>query len=152
MWRWPSSCSIRCWVAAVGTQMLMLSCSVTLTCVMVTVACVASVCRDSPLTLALEKKLESHTAVSPGARGGISAGGATGSNVRFAKATGCLMIAGTAASVSWRRAEKSRQANQPKISAPNDTQSTSKPREGNFASVFLLRIKQRANHAFVGGE
>ena len=32
---------------------------------MVTVACVASVCRDSPRTLALDRKSESHSALSP---------------------------------------------------------------------------------------
>src|SRR5260370_31021024 len=109
--------------------MLMLSCSVILICVMVTIACVASVCRDLPRTLALDRKLESHSALSPGARGGISLGGAAGSNVRFAKATGCLLIAGTEASLSWRRDDRARHANQPTISAPSNTHITTRPRD-----------------------
>src|SRR4029077_11254682 len=120
----------------VGTQMLMWSPSVTLICVTVTVACVASVCRDSPRTLALDWKSESHSAFSPGARGGISVGGVAGSNVRFAKATGCLLIVGTGASLSCCRDEKSRHARQPKRSTPSNTQSTIEPREGNTASAF----------------
>src|SRR5260370_36715820 len=98
--------------------MLMLSCSAILICVMVTVACVASVCRDSPRTVALDRKLESHSALSPGARGGISLGGAAGSNVRFAKATGCLLIVGTAASLIWRRDDRSCQRKHPRRRAP----------------------------------
>src|SRR5258708_31908479 len=116
--------------------MLILSCSVTLICMMVTVACVASVCRDSPRTLALDRKLESHSALSPGARDGISVGGVAGSKVRFAKALGCLLIVGTGASLSCRRDEKSRHVNQPKISTPSNTQITIKPREDNTASAF----------------
>ena len=116
--------------------MLMLSCSVTLISVMVTVACVASVCRDSPRTLALERKLESHSAFSPGASGGISAGGEAGSNVRFAKATGCLLMVATGACLSRRLDEKSRHVSQPKRSTPSNTQRTIKPREGNTASAF----------------
>src|ERR1700682_2530218 len=104
-----------CWVTPVGTQMLMLSCSVTLICVMVTVACVASVGRDSPRTLALDRNWESHSALSPEDRGGISAGRAARSNVRLAKATGCLSMigAGTGASPGGRRDEKPRHASQP---------------------------------------
>src|SRR5580704_16318256 len=131
--------------------MLMLSCSVTLICVMVTVACVASVCRDSPRTLASDRKLESHSAFSPGARRGISVGGVAGSNVRFAKATGCLLIVGTGTSLGWRRDEKSRHVSQPKISTPSSTQSRIKPREGNTASAPIFRIRTRANHEFAGG-
>src|SRR6266851_5094821 len=130
-----------CWLTPVGTQMLILSCSVILIWVMVTVACVASVCRDSPRTLALDRKLESHSALSPEARGGISRSGAAGSNVRFAKATGCLLIVGTEAYLSWRRDERSRHANQPRINAPSNTQSTIRPREDNTASSFHLPSK-----------
>src|SRR5260370_39221868 len=121
--------------------MLMLSCSVILTCVMVALACVGSVCRDCQGTVALDRKLESHSALSPGARGGISLGGAAGSNVLFAKATGCLLIVGTEASLSWRRDERSRHANQPRINAPSNTQSTIRPREDNTASSFHLPSK-----------
>src|SRR6266478_2840797 len=121
--------------------MLMLSCSVTLIRVMVTVACVVSVCRDSPRTLALDRKWESHSALSPEAKGGISAGGVSGSNVRLAKATGCLSIVGTGASPSGRRDEKPRHASQPRISTPSNTQNTIKLREGNTASVFHFAKK-----------
>src|ERR1700674_3005471 len=116
--------------------MVMLSCSVILIWVMVTVSCVASVCRDSPPTLALDRKSEVHSASSPGARGGISAGGVVGSTVRLAKATGCLLIAGTGGSLSCRRDEGSHHLSQPKISTPSNTQSTIKLREGNAASTF----------------
>src|SRR5690242_17151780 len=112
--------------------MLSLSPSVTLIWVMATVASVASVCRDSPRTLALDWKSESHSAFSPGARGGISLGGVAGSNVWFAKATGCLLIVGTGASLSCRRDEKSRHARLPKTSTPSNTQSTRKPRKDNY--------------------
>src|SRR5467141_765964 len=116
--------------------MLMLSCRVTVTCVMVRVACVASVCRDSPRTLALDRKSESHSAFSPGARGGILVGGVAGSNVRFVKATGCLLIVGRGASLSCRRDERSRHVSQPRIRTPNNTQSIIEPRESNSASAF----------------
>src|SRR5882672_11429684 len=125
--------------------MLMLSCSMTLICVMVTVACVASVCRDSPRTLALDRNWESHSALSPEARGGISDGGAAGSNMRLAKATGCLSMigkgVGTGASPSGRRDEKPRHASQPRISTPSKTQNAIKPREGNTASAFHFAKK-----------
>src|SRR5712691_4982445 len=114
----------------------MLSCRIILICVMVTVAWVASDCRDSPPTLALDRKLDSHSAFSPRARGGISAGGAAGSNVRFAKAAGCLLIAGTESSLGCRLDERSRHLSQPKISNPSITQSKIKRRKGDTASAF----------------
>src|SRR5712691_13045463 len=119
----------------------MLSCRIILICVMVTVAWVASDCRDSPPTLALDRKLDSHSAFSPEARGGISAGGAAGSNVRFAKATGCLLIVGAGVSPSCRSDDDFRHRNQPKISIPRNTQSTIKPRKGNIASAFYFANK-----------
>jgi hypothetical protein len=66
----------------------------------------------------------------------MSVGGAAGSNVRFAKATGYLMIVGTGASLSCCRGEKSRHMSHPKISIPSNTQSTIKPRKSNTASAF----------------
>src|SRR5258708_37338469 len=116
--------------------MLMLSCGVAVICVTVRVACTASVCRASPRTLALDRKSESHSALSPGARGGILVGGVAGSNVRFAIATGCLLIVGTGASLCCRRDEKPRHVSQPKTSTPSNTQSTIEPRKGNSASAF----------------
>src|SRR6266446_7074150 len=115
--------------------MLMLSCRVTLTCVIVTVACVASVCRVSPRTLALETKLDSHSALSPVDRGGISAGGAAGSNVRLAKATGCLVIVGAEVSPACRRDDELRHASHPRTSPPSNKQSTMSPREGKATST-----------------
>src|ERR1700704_1202629 len=116
--------------------MVMLSCSVTLMCVWVTGACVAPDCRDSPPTLALDRKLDSHSAFSPKAKGGISAGGAAGSNVRFAKAAGCLLIVGTESSLGCRCDERSRHLSQPKISTPSNTPSKIKRRNENYASTF----------------
>src|SRR5712672_2101973 len=84
----------------------MLSPSVTLTCVIVTVACVASAGRDSPRTLALDWKSESHSAVSPGRSGGISVGGAAGSNVWLTKTVGCLLMVGNAASPACPRGDR----------------------------------------------
>src|SRR5260370_42461560 len=121
--------------------MLVLSCRCVLNFAVVTIACGASVCRDDARTLALDRKLEARAALSPGSRGGISLGGAAGSNVLFAKATGCLLIVGTEASLSWRRDERARHANQPRISAPSNTQSTIRPREDNTASSFHLPSK-----------
>src|ERR1700730_19050365 len=103
--------------------MLIWSCSVTMTCVMVTVACVLSVLRGWPRTLALAKKLASHSAFSPGASGGISVGGAAGSNVWLAKATGFLLTS-TGASRGWRVDEKSLDVWQPETSPPGNTQKT----------------------------
>ena len=77
----------------------------------------------------------------PRGQGGISAGVAAGSNVRLAKATGCLSIIGTGASPSGRRDEKPRHASQPKRSTPSNTQNTIKPREGNTASAFHFAKK-----------
>src|SRR6202035_3211613 len=114
----------------------MKSCSVTLICVTVRVACVASICRDFPPTLALDRKSESHSALSPECRGGISAGGAAGSNVRLAKGTGCLLIVGTEASLVCRREGTPRQPSQPKISTASNTHSKITRLEGNTASTF----------------
>src|SRR4029077_4774196 len=108
IWRWPPSCSMTFSVAPIGSQMLMTSCRVTLTLVTVTVACVASDRRDSPATLARDTKLESQAAISPGTRGGMSAGGALGSKVWFATTTGCLLMVGARAFLSCGRDEKSR--------------------------------------------
>src|SRR5882762_5009889 len=116
--------------------MVMKSCSVTLICVTVRVACVPPVRRDFPPTLALDRKSESHCALSPGSKGGISADGAAGSNVRLAKVTGCLLIVGTGASLICGCDEAPRHASQPKMSAPSNTQSTTKRLEGNTASAF----------------
>src|ERR1700738_5660690 len=104
---------------------------------MVTVACVASVGPAPPRALALDRNWESHSALSPEDKGGISAGGKAGSNVRFAKATGCFSMigsgAGTAACPSGRRDEKPRHASQPKRSTNSNTQNAIKPREDNNA-------------------
>src|SRR5277367_4699397 len=107
-------------LALIGTQILMLSCSVTLICVTVRVAWVASVLRDSPRTLALDWKLESHSAVSCWARGGISACGAAGSNVWLAKTTGCLVMVSLGASAVWRGEENFLTASQPKTRTSNN--------------------------------
>src|SRR5947209_3881446 len=131
--------------------MVIFSWSVTLTCVMVTVACVASVCRVRPPTLALDRKLESHSAFSPGGRGGIWAGGVAGSNVRFAKATGFLVIVGTGASLSCHRDERSRHLNQPKISTHSNTQSIIERRESNTASAFDFPDKTAPEPRVCGG-
>jgi hypothetical protein len=132
----------------------------------VTVACVASVCRDSPPTLALDRKLESHSACSPGGRGGISAGGEAGSNVRLAKTASCLSMVGPGVSrgcPDWLRRPIQLQ---PKISAPNNTQSMMDRRQvkdrlrfrflpaahfGESESFAILRRRQRRNHEFMGG-
>jgi hypothetical protein len=71
--------------------------------------------------------------------GGISGGGAAGSKVWFAKATGCLLIVGARAFLSCGRVEKSleekpRQVTQPSTSAARNAPSTSKRRERNTAS------------------
>ena len=75
--------------------MVTLSCSVTLTCVTVTRAWVASVFSVRPPMLTSDRKLDSHSASSPGAKGGISGGGLAGSKVRSAKATGCFLDDGS---------------------------------------------------------
>src|SRR5258708_912105 len=128
----------------------MLSCSVTLICVTVTAACVASVSRVSPRTLALDRKLESTSALSPGARGGISGGAAAGSNVRLVKATGCWLIIGAEVSLGCRRDERPRHANEPRISIPNNAHSTNRPREDNAASSFHLPSKTAAELRICG--
>ena len=66
----------------------------------------------------------------------MSVGGVAGSNVRFAKATGSLLIAGTGASLSCRRDENSRHVSQRKTSTASNKQSTIKPREGITAFAF----------------
>jgi len=101
---------------------------------MVTVACVASVFRGWPRTLALDKKLESHSAISPDGSGGISVGGAAGSNVWLAKATGSLLIR-TEASRGWRVDEESLDVWQPKTSPPSNTEGTMRRRECKTASA-----------------
>src|SRR5712672_3572506 len=116
----------------------MLSPSVTLTCVIVTVACVASAGRDSPRTLALDWKSESHSAVSPGRSGGISVGGAAGSNVWLTKTIGCLLMVGNAASPACPRGDRSprpRHDSQPNTSTTINPPTTSKPRKFNPASA-----------------
>src|ERR1700747_3610054 len=107
----------------------MLSCSVIFTCLIVSVACVASACRDSPRTLALDWKLESQTAISPPDRGGMSLGGAVESNGRFATATGCLMMTGGAAPRKYCLDAEFRQASHATTRAASTTQNASKPRE-----------------------
>src|SRR5579863_6905011 len=120
----------------------MLSWRVKVTCVMVTVACVASVGRDSPRTLALERKSESHSAFSPERRGGISAGGLAGSNVWVTRTIGCLEIVEPEFSLRWRGEEKLRHTRQPAIRPASNTQNTITPRNGNAASVFYSLNKR----------
>src|SRR5262245_48326298 len=79
-----------CCVTPSGTQTVILSCSATLTPITANVACVASILSGCPFTLAVDTKLESQNAASPPDMGGISAGGAAGSNVRIANAGGCF--------------------------------------------------------------
>ena len=114
---------------------------------MVTVAWVASVCRVSPRRLALDKKLQSHSALSPGESGGMSPGGAAGSNVWLANAIGCLIITGSAGTRRWFRDENSRQANPPTIST--NTQITISLREDNRTSQipFATKILQSESSA-----
>ena len=119
---------------------------------LVTVAWVASDWRDSPRTLALDRKSESHSAVSHWASGGILAGGEAGSNVRLANATGCLVIAGTVASLSCRRDDESRHINQPKINIPSKTQRTSTRRMRNTASAFHFANKSAREPRVCAGE
>jgi len=71
--------------SALRHQMLIFSCNVTLTSVTVTTTCVASILSDCAFKPASDTKLESHSASSPSASGGISAGGAAGSNVCMAR-------------------------------------------------------------------
>jgi hypothetical protein len=108
---------------------------------MVSVACVASFRFVSLETLALERKLESHSAFSPGVRGGISAGGDPGSNVRIAKFTGCLTITGVEVSVDRLPDEAARQLIQTRVSNPTNKVSRSIRRKGNVASAFHCPVK-----------
>ena len=105
------------------------SCSVTMTCVMVRVACEASVLRGWPRTLDLAMKSASHTAVSPVPRGGIFAGGAARSNLWLAYATGSLVIS-TASFRSCGADETSGDVWQPQASPPTNTQDTMNRRNG----------------------
>jgi len=66
--------------------------------------------------------------------GGISVGGAAGSNVWLAKATGSLLIR-TEASRGWRVDEESLDVWQPKTSPPSNTEGTMRRRECKTASA-----------------
>lgn len=99
--------------------------------------------------LALDRNSESHSAVSPVDSGGMLAGGADGSNVRLAKATGCLMMVGAEASLGCWRDDDSRHASQPRKSTPTSTQITIKRRKVNQPPYSILRIRLGANHEFV---
>src|SRR5207302_5550143 len=87
-------------------------------------------------TLALDKKLESHSACSPAAKGGISAGGLGGSKVRFAKVTGCLSIVAGGVSFACWWDERYHHPSQTKMSPPRVTQSRIERREDITASAF----------------
>jgi hypothetical protein len=134
------------WAAPVGSQMLIWSSSLTMTSVMATVACVASVLRGWPRTVVLAKKLESHSALSPGANGGISAGGAAGSNVWLAKTTGSLLIS-TGACRGLCVDERSLDVWQPYASPPSNTQGTRTRSKCNMASVFHFAKGDAPNHS-----
>src|ERR1700747_812005 len=126
--------------------MVMLSCSVILIPVMVTNACVASVCCVSPPTRASDKKLESHSASSPVPSRGISDGGLAGSNVRLANVNGCLSIVAADACPLWPREvcpseDRPRQLSPPMMSTPRNAQSQIEPREDNPASKFYFPDK-----------
>lgn len=115
--------------------MVMVSWSVTLTCVTVTIAFEASVRRDSPATLALALKLESHTASSPGDMGGMSAGGDAGSKVRVAKMTGSFTISGPGASAGGRCEGMLRHKSEPKTIATSSMQRETIWREDKTTST-----------------
>src|SRR5256885_723467 len=128
----------------------MWSCRVILTCVITTVACVASVCLGLPLTLALDRKLESHSAFSPVDSGGIPLGGAAGSNARLAKATGCFWTIGAAVSLSCRGDDPPRHASHPNATMPSSPQTKIKPRKDNTPPDSpIVRIAPRPNHQFL---
>src|ERR1041385_7630463 len=93
-----------CWVAPMGAQIVTFRPRVMRTWVTVTAAWAASVWRDWPATLALEVKLASHSAASPNARGGMSAGGRAGSNSRLENVAGSFMMMG-AAILGWPKDE-----------------------------------------------
>src|ERR1700675_3251001 len=118
--------------------MAMLSCRSILICVTVRVACVASVWRVCPATVALDKKSETHAAYSPSVRGGISDGGWAGSKVRLVKLTGCLLIVTAGGSSVGRLHERDHQLSNPGSAASN-TEGAMNRREGNVASALILR-------------
>src|ERR1700751_5953883 len=131
--------------------MMILSCSAILICVMVTKACVPSVCCVSPPTFASERKLESHSACSPVPSGGISAGGLAGSNVRLAKATGSLSTVAAGAE-DCRNDDRVPQPKPPATSAPSNTQSQVDPRGDILPPASILRIRRGPGYGLVGLE
>src|ERR1700692_4118910 len=122
--------------------MAMLSCRSILICVTVRVACVASVWRLCPATVALDKKSETHAAYSASVRGGISDGGCAGSKVRLAKLTGCLLIVTAGGSLGGRLHERVHQLSKP-VSAASNTEAEMKRRGGNDVSALILRARPK---------
>src|SRR5215813_14138412 len=95
-----------------------------------------------PRTLALERKLESHSAVSCAPKRGISAGGAAGSNLRVVTATGNLSIAsgGIAEGDGDGLVEGTDfQARAPMTSRPTNTRGRIRLREDTATSGFYFR-------------
>src|ERR1700722_7286366 len=118
--------------------MVTFSCKSILMCVTLRVACVTSVWRVCPATVALDEKSESHAAFSPRFKDGMSAGGFAGSKVRREKLTGCLLIVTVGGSLNGRLHERLHQLSKPGSEASN-TEAEPKRRVDNVASTLILR-------------
>ena len=104
------------------------------------VACVASVWRVCPATVALDEKSESYAEFSPRFKDGMSGGGFAGSKVRREKLTDCLLTVTADRSLCGRLHERVHQLSKPG-SAATKTEGAANRRENNVASALILRAR-----------